>query len=61
MASKKKPLLSLPSNAQLVSSCREVQNLAVEAKEAGILSFLDECQKSIFFQLPKLNNYWLGD
>ena len=26
----KKPLPSPPSNAQLVSSCREVQNLAVE-------------------------------
>ena len=33
----KKPLLSLPSNAQLVSSCREVQNLAVEGSRDDYL------------------------
>ena len=34
---KKKPLLSLQSNAQLVSCCREVQNLAVEG--GGMIIF----------------------
>ena len=33
----KKPLLSLPSNAQLVSSCREAQNLDVEGSRGDYL------------------------
>ena len=55
---KKPPLLSLPSNAQLVSSCREVQNLAVEGSRDII--FFGWMPKIYFFQLPKLNKYWLG-
>ena len=43
----KKPLLSPPSNAQLVASSREVQNLAVEGGR-DFLSFLDERPKYIF-------------
>ena len=29
-------------------------------RKPGWLSFSDECPKSIFFQLPKLNKYWSG-
>ena len=55
----KKPfLLSQPSNAQLVSSCREVQNLAVEGNRDDYL--FGWMPKIYLFQLPKLNKYWLG-
>ena len=38
---------------------REVQKPCC-GRGPGLLSFLDECPKYIFFQLPKLNKYWLG-
>ena len=46
----KKPLLSPPiksSNAQLVSSCRAVQNLAVEGGRDDYLSWMNA--QNIFF------------
>ena len=46
----KKSLLSLPINAQLVSKliCQEVQKPYC-GRGPGLLSFLDECPKFIFF------------
>ena len=58
MANKKNLCFSLPSNALLVSSCREVQNLAVEGSRDII--FFGWMPKIYFFQLPKLNKYWSG-
>ena len=49
----KKPLLILPSNAQLV------QNLAVEGGRDDYLFWMN-AQNIFFFQLPKLNKYCLG-
>ena len=43
----KKPLLSLPSKAQLVSSCREVQNLAVEGNRDDYLFWMNA--RNLFF------------
>ena len=43
----KKPLPSPPSNAQLVSSCREVQNLAVEGGRDDYLFWMNA--QNIFF------------
>ena len=54
----KKPLLSLPINAQLVSNLTR-NTKALLLKGPGLLSFLDECPK-YFFQLPKLNKCCLG-
>ena len=50
----KKPLLSPPSNAQLVASCREVQNLAVEGGRDDYLFWMNA--QNIFFPAAyKLN------
>ena len=50
----KKPLLSPPNNAQLVSSCREVQNLAVEGRRDDYLVWMNA--QNIFFPAAyKLN------
>ena len=44
----KKPLLNLPSKAQLVStSCREVQNLAVEGNRDDYLFWMNA--QNLFF------------
>ena len=43
----KKPLLSPPSIAHLVSSCREVQNLAVEGGRDDYLFWMNA--QNIFF------------
>ena len=50
----KKPLLSLPINAQPFQICKEVQKPCC-GRGPGWLSFLEECPKYFFFQLPKLN------
>ena len=44
---KKKTLLTLASNAQLVSSCREVQNLAVEGSRDDDLFWMNA--QNLFF------------
>ena len=50
----KKPLLSPPSNAQLVASSREVQNLAVEGGRDDYLFWMNA--QNIFFPAAyKLN------
>ena len=55
----KKPLLSPPSNAQLVSSCREVQNLAVEGRRDDYLVWMNA--QNIFFPAAyKLNWIMFG-
>ena len=51
----KKPLLSLPINAQLISNCK---SLAVEGGWDDYLFWMNA--QNIFFQLPKLNKYCLG-
>ena len=45
-----------PSSSQI---CKEVQKPCCGRGQEW-LSFLDECPKYIFFQLPKLNKYCLG-
>ena len=45
-----------PSSSQI---CKEVQKPCC-GRGPGWLSFLDECPKYFFFQLPKLNKYCLG-
>ena len=54
---KRKLLLSLPSNAQLVS-VKEYKSLAVEGYRDDYLFCMNA--QNIFFQLPKLNKYCLG-
>ena len=55
----KKPLLSLPINAQLVSNMQRITK-ALLWKEAGMIIFFGWMPEIIFFQLPKLNKYCLG-
>ena len=55
----KKPLLSLPINAQLVSNLQRITK-ALLWKEAGMIIFFGWMPKIYFFQLPKLNKFCLG-
>ena len=55
----KSPLLSLPSNAQLVSNfVKKYKSLAVEGGRHDYLFWVNV--QNIFFELPKLNKYCLG-
>ena len=55
----KKPLLSLPINAQLVSNLERSTN-ALLWKGARMIIFFGRMSKIFFFQLPKLNKFCLG-
>ena len=55
----KKPLLSLPINAQLVSNMQRITK-ALLWKGAVMIIFFGWMPEINFFQLPKLNKYCLG-
>ena len=55
----KKPLLSLPSNAQLVSNLKRSTKAFLWKGTGDDYLFWMNAQ-NIFFQLPKLNKYCLG-
>ena len=55
----KKPLLSLPINAQLVSNLQRITK-ALLWKGAGMIIVFGWMTKINFFQLTKLNKYCLG-